>query len=267
MKKFVAILISTLVFSMPVTGSENKLKDDIRKILKNNPSIIIDVINENPGIFIEAIQNASKKAQALNAAQRENEEKRKLDAAFANPLKPVIRKDEAIRGTRNAPITIVEYSDFQCPYCVKGNQTVQALMKKYKGKIQFIYKHLPLSFHREAKITARYYEAIRMQSNKLAFKFHDSVFADIKKLRDGEKALKSIAKKAGVNMKKLEQTLKNKIDVINARIQEDMNEASKFDFQGTPGFLVNGIPVKGAYPLEHFVGIIEQLQKRKLITL
>ena len=102
---------------------------------------------------------------------------------------------------------------------------------------------------------------------KLAFKFHDSVFADIKKLKGGEKALKALAKKAGVNMKKLKQTLKNKMDIINARIQEDMNEASKFNFQGTPGFLVNGIPVKGAYPLEHFDGIIEQLQKRKLITL
>lgn len=267
MKKFVAILISSLVFSIPVIGSASELKDDVRKILKNNPSIIIDVINDNPGIFIEALQNASKKAQALNAAQMDNAEQSKLEAAFSNPLKPVIRKDEAIRGKRNAPITIVEYSDFQCPYCVRGNQTVKALMKKYKGNIQFIYKHLPLSFHREAKRTAQYYEAIRMQSPKLAFKFHDSVFADIKKLKGGEKALKALAKKAGVNMKKLKQTLKNKMDIINARIQEDMNEASKFNFQGTPGFLVNGIPVKGAYPLEHFDGIIEQLQKRKLITL
>lgn len=267
MNKFVTILISSLLFSMPVTGSENELKDKVRQIIKNNPSIIIDVINENPAVFIEALQNASRKAQALDAAQRENEEQRRFDAAFANPLKPVIRKDEAIRGTRNAPITIVEYSDFQCPFCVRGNQTVKALMKKYKGKIQFVYKHLPLSFHSEAKNTARYYEAIRMQSNKLAFKFHDTVFADIKKLRGGEKALKSIAKKAGVNMKELAQTLKNKMDVINARIQEDMNEASKFNFQGTPGFLVNGIPVKGAYPIEHFDGIIEELQKRKLISL
>ncbi len=267
MNKIVTVLISSLVFLMPVAGSASELKDEVRQILKNNPSILIEVINENPAIFIEALQNASRKAQVLDAAQREKAEKRKFDAAFANPLKPVIRKDEAIRGTRNAPITIVEYSDFQCPYCVRGNQTVEALMKKYKGKIQFVYKHLPLSFHSEAKNTARYYEAIRMQSNKLAFRFHDIIFADIKKLRGGEKALKLLAKKAGVNMKKLKQTLKNKMDVINARIQEDIDEASKFDFQGTPGFLVNGIPVKGAYPLEHFDGIIEQLQKRKLISL
>ncbi len=267
MKKFVAIVISSLMISVPVIGSAKELKDEVRQILKDNPSIIIDVINENPAVFIEALQNASRKAQALDVAQRENAEQRKLDAAFSNPLKPVIRKDEAIRGTRNAPITIVEYSDFQCPYCVRGNQTVKALMKKYKGKIQFIYKHLPLSFHSEAKNTARYYEAIRMQSNKLAFRFHDIIFSDIKKLRGGEKALKLLAKKVGVNMKKLEQMLENKMDIINARIQQDIDEASKFDFQGTPGFLVNGIPVKGAYPLEYFDGIIEQLQKRKLISL
>jgi len=267
MKKLVAILFSILVFLMPSMSSANELKDDVREILKNNPSILVDVINENPGIIIEALQNASKKAQALNAAQREQADKRKRDAAFSNPLKPVIRNDEAIRGTRGAPITIVEYSDFQCPYCAKGNETVQALMKKYKGKIQFIYKHLPLSFHSEAKNTARYYEAIRMQSNKLAFKFHDNVFADIKKLHEGEKALIALAKKSGVNMKKLQKTLINKNDVINSRIQQDISEAAKFNFQGTPGFLVNGIPVKGAYPLEYFDGIIEELQKRKLISL
>ena len=267
MKKFVVIIIATFMFSVSFAGNASELKDDVREILKNNPSIIIDVINENPTVFIEAIQNASKKAQALKASQREAAEKRKFDAAFSNPLKPVIRKDEAIRGKRGAPITIVEYSDFQCPYCVRGNDTVKALMKKYKGNIQFVYKHLPLSFHREAKKAAQYYEAIRMQSANLAFNFHDNVFADISKLRSGEKALKSFAKEAGANMKKLAKTLKDKMSVINARIQEDINEASKFNFQGTPGFLVNGIPVKGAYPIEHFDSIIEQLQKRKLISL
>ena len=267
MKKFIVLFVSSVIFFTPLTSSAKDLKDDVREILKNNPSIIIDVINENPGIFIEALQNASKKAQAMGAAQREKSEKRKFDAAFANPLKPVIRKDEAIRGKRNAPITLVEYSDFQCPYCVRGNETVKALMKKYKGSVQFVYKHLPLSFHSEAKNTARYYEAIRMQSNELAFKFHDTVFADIQKLRGGDKALKALAKKAGANMKKLKQTLKNKSDIINARIQSDINEAGKFGFQGTPGFLVNGVPVKGAYPLEYFDGIIDQLQKRKLIKL
>ena len=105
-------------------SSADELKDDTRDILKNNPSILVDVINENPGIIIETLQNASKKAQARNAAQREQADIWKRDTAFSNPLKPVIRKDEAIRGIRGAPITIIEYSDFQCPYSAKGNEKI-----------------------------------------------------------------------------------------------------------------------------------------------
>lgn len=267
MKKLLSILLSCMLFSLPTIGSTQELKDEIKDVLKKNPSILIEVINENPVIFIEALQKASRKAQALGAAQKQESGQAKLEAAFANPFKPLIRKDEAIRGTRGAPIVIVEYSDFQCPYCSRGNATVKTLLKKYKGKIQFIYKHLPLSFHSEAKKTAQYYEAIRMQSDKLAFKFHDNIFVDINKLKGGEKALKALAKKSGVNMKKLKQTLKNKIDSINARIQDDINEAQKFGFQGTPAFVVNGIPIEGAYPVDYFEGLIKEFQKRKMIKL
>lgn len=267
MKKFAVILMSSLLFSIPLSSSAKDLKDEVRAILKNNPSIIIDVINENPRIFMDALQNAAKKARAHQEANRDQEEARQMERAMANPLKAKIRSDEAIRGTRNAPITIVEYSDFQCPYCVRGSKTVEALMKKYKGKIQFIYKHLPLSFHDKAKITAQYYEALRMQSNNLAFKFHDAVFEDISKLKKGESYLKSLAKNVGANMSQLKRTLKNKKSDIDARIQEDINEASKFGFNGTPGFLVNGVPVKGAYPITHFDLIIKKLQERKLVKL
>lgn len=267
MNKIFSILLASIIFSISATASAQNLKNEIKDVLKKNPSILIEVINENPVLFIEALQNASRKAQALSATKKQKSANAKLEAAFANPLKPKIRKDEAIRGTRGAPITIVEYSDFQCPFCSRGNETVKTLMKKYKGKIQFVYKHLPLSFHSEAKKTAQYYEAIRMQSDKLAFKFHDNIFVDINKLKGGEKALKALAKKSGANMKKLASTLKNKIDSINKRIQDDINEAQKFGFQGTPAFIVNGIPIEGAYPVDYFEGLIAEFQKRKMIKL
>ena len=267
MKQSLSVMLTTLALSMPLISAADDLKDDVSKILKENPSIIIDLINENPGIFMDAIRNAAQKDKELSDSRRGEIQKKKMESAFANPLKPLIRKDEAIRGKRNAPLTIVEYSDFQCPYCVKGNETVQALLKKYKGKIQFIYKHLPLSFHDQAHTSAQYYEAIRMQSDKLAFKFHDEIFKDNTKLRGGEKALKAMAKNVGVNMKKLSRTLKDKKEIINKRIEQDVNEARKFGIQGTPGFLVNGIPVKGAYPVDYFEGLIQQLKERKLVKL
>lgn len=270
MKPFAAIVtlvISAAMLSTPALSSAKDLKDEIREVIKNNPSIIADVIKENPVLIMEALQDASQNARAVMEAQREKREQEKFEAAFKNPLTPTIRKDEAIRGNKNGPITLVEYSDFQCPYCARGNETVQALLKKYKGKIRFIYKHLPLSFHAQARLTSQYYEAVRMQSDELAFTFHDNIFKDIGKLKEGEKYLESVAKASGVNMSKLKSTLKNKKAEIDARINEDMAEASKFGMQGTPGFLVNGVPVRGAYPIAHFDMIINKLQELNLVKL
>ena len=136
---------------------------------------------------------------------------------------------------------------------------------EYKGKIQFVYKHLPLSFHPNAMPAAKYFEAIRLQSKEKAGKFHDEIFENFSKVRNGEKFFKAIAKKLNVDMKKLEKDLDS--DVVEKRINEDLAEAKKFGFQGTPGFLINGIPVKGAYPASHFEEIVKELVKRGKLKL
>ena len=155
---------------------------------------------------------------------------------------------------------MVEYSDFECGYCARGLDTVQALLKKYDGKIQFIYKHLPLSFHRNAMVASKYYEGVRLQSEEKAFKFHDEIFRNQGKLKNGEPFLKSLAKKLKVNMAKLAKDIKSA--KIEARIREDMTEAAKFGFRGTPGFLINGISISGAVPPTHFDNIIDKMVKK-----
>jgi protein-disulfide isomerase len=72
-------------------------------------------------------------------------------------------------------------------------------MKKYEGKIRFVYKHLPLSFHEQAMISAQYFEAIRLQSNDLAFKFHDEIFKNQSKLKNGVAFLDATAKAVGAD--------------------------------------------------------------------
>lgn len=246
--------------------SEKQVGEKVREAIKKDPSIITDAIKENPADFIMAFQNAAKNAQAEMAKKREEDEAKKLEESFDNPLVPEIRDDEAIRGTKGAPITLVEYSDFECPFCTRGYNTVQELMKKYEGKIQFVYKHLPLSFHRQAMIASQYYEAIRLQSNEKAFKFHDRVFAEQKKLgSSGEKFLKKIAKDVGANMSKLKKDVNSQ--AVLDRIEADQKEAAKFGMQGTPGFLINGVPVKGAYPTSHFVDIVNKLKEKGKIKL
>jgi len=256
------ILAAILIFSL-FAGCQPS-KESIGKLLKENPKILTDAIEANPAEFVESFQKAIKNAQSALAKKRDEDEKKKLEDSFSNPLKPVITDDQ-IRGEKNAVLTLVEYSDFECPFCTKGYNTVTELMQKYGKKIRFVYKHLPLSFHRQAMISAQYFEAIKIQNTEKAYKFHDEIFENQSKLKSGEPFLKSIAKKVGANMAKLSKDLHSE-KVMNI-IKADQAEAAKFGMQGTPGFLLNGIPVKGAYPASHFDGIIEELKKRGKVAL
>ncbi|MBY0413605.1 MAG: thioredoxin domain-containing protein, partial [Bdellovibrionales bacterium] len=197
--------------------------------------------------------------------KREEDEKKKLEESFDKPLAAVIRSDESIRGSKDAPLTLVEYSDFECPFCSRGYQTVMDLMKKYDGKIRFVFKHLPLSFHEQAMISAQYYEAIRLQDEKKAFAFHDEIFQNQAKLKNGVAFLDAAAKKVGADLGKVKKDING--DKVKDRIAADMKEAGEFGMQGTPGFLLNGVPVRGAYPADYFVGLVDELQKRGKVKL
>ena len=242
-----------------ITGcsSDQKFKDQLEKTLKENPDIIFNTIKENPSAFIQTFQETGKIVQEKMVKERKEQEDQQLKNAFSNPLIPTIDKSTLIRGNTDAPITIVEYSDFECPFCAKGFDTVEAIMKKYPGKVRFIYKHLPLSFHPQAMISAQYYEAIALQSKEKAFKFHDQIFKNQSKLKQGEKFLSKIAKDLKVDLLKLKKDINS--ELINSRITNDINEAKKFGFSGTPGFILNGIPIKGAFPAEYFDEIISKL--------
>jgi len=261
--KLLVVFLSAALFAS--CTSDEKLKEQMTKILQENPKVLTDAIEKHPAEFITAPQNAAKNAQEEMGKKREEDEKKKLEESFDKPLVAEIRKDESIRGPKDAPITLVEYSDFECPFCSRGYETVQALLQKYNGKIRFIYKHLPLSFHEQAMISAKYYEAIRLQDEKKAFAFHDEVFKNQRKLKNGEAFLQATAKQVGADMARLKKDLNS--DAVTKRIEEDQKEAANFGMQGTPGFLLNGVPVRGAYPTEYFVQLVDELQKRGKLKL
>ena len=255
-----------LLFSLCLTACQKSLlKEDLAHILQENPEIMTDAIKKNPVEFIEAFRDAAGAAQSALAEKRKKAEDKKRKEYFDKPLRPLIRDDESIRGTKGAPLILVEYSDFECGYCARGFNTVMELMKKYDKKVQFIYKHLPLSFHQNARLASQYYEAIRLQDEKKAFRFHDEIFKQQRKLKRGGPFLKKLALKLKLDMKKLARDIKSK--KVAKRIEQDEKEARKFGIQGTPGFILNGIPIKGAHPLESFVSIIEELEKQGKVKL
>jgi protein-disulfide isomerase len=187
-------------------------------------------------------------------------EQERMEKEFAQPKEPVIEKDRAVIGTKSAPITIVAYSDFQCPYCKNGFNTIETVRKKYGSKIRFMFKHFPLSMHPMAMPAAKRFEAIALQSSQKAYRFHDAVFKNQDGLTTGgEKFLDGLAKKIGANVEKMKKDLDS--DTVKKHIDSDMAEAQKFGISGTPGFIVAGIGLYGAYPPEAFYAVIDRRLK------
>ena len=255
------ILLFGLFFAL-LAGcvSKKDLAGEMREAIKRDPTIITEAFKEHPKEMLDAISS-------LASARREIEQEKEAEARkkeYEEPKNPLIRPDESIRGTKGAPLVLVEYSDFQCSYCARGFKTVQSLLKKYEGKIQFIYKHLLLSFP-HSKMASQYYEAIRLQDEKKAFKFHDEIFNNQRKLQKGESFLKSLAKKVNADMNRLSKDIKS--SKVAERIEQDVKEAAEMGFRGTPGFLINGVTIKGAYPPEAFDKIVNDLVEMGKITL
>lgn len=246
----ISLLALTLVNCAP---SAKQLKEAIEK----DPSIVFVAIEKDPEAFIEVVNKAAQNAQRKAQEKAVAEEGKKRDEEFAKPLTAAVEEGRVIFGPKDAKITIIEYSDFECPYCSKGHATIDEVMKAYPKDVRVVYKHLPLDFHPMAMPAARYFEAIAMQDHAKAEKFYNLVFENQGDLRSKKEAfLKETAKKVGADVKKVEKDLNN--EAITKRIEADMAEARKFDFSGTPGFLINGVSLRGAYPFSEFKEIIER---------
>lgn len=242
-----------VVFQLGCTPS----KEGLTKLIEENPEIVFNAIEKNPKAFIDTVNKAAKQAQMDAQKDREAEEKAQFEEEFKNPKQPTIDEKRVIFGNAKAPVTIVEYSDFECPYCVRGYNTIKKVLEEYGDKVRVIYKHLPLDFHPLAEPAAKYFEAIALQDHAKAQKFHDMIFDNQGELKsDREKFLDKAATKVGANLARVKKDINS--DVVKSRVAADIEEARKFEFSGTPGFLINGVSLKGAYPFPEFKKIIDR---------
>lgn len=248
------ILVASLAFALSSCAPSSKA---LKEAIEKDPSIVFVAIEKDPEKFMDVVQEAAKKAQGNKADKAAREEEGKRDEEFKNPLKPVVESDRAILGKADAPITIVEYSDFECPFCSRGYATVAEVKKEYGDKVRLVFKHLPLDFHPKAMPAAKYFEAVARQGADKAYKLHDLIFENQNDLRaKGEAFLNDAAKKAGADLAKLKKDLAD--PKLMTRINADIEEAKKFGINGTPGFIINGVSLRGAYPFPEFKKIIDR---------
>jgi protein-disulfide isomerase len=246
-----------VVISAPAC-SPSPSPDQLRKALKQHPEILAEAIREHPEEIMAALRVAADSAQKLDRGRMTRAEDERIGRELAHPRQPVIGPTRAVRGDRSAPITIVVYSDFQCPYCRRDVPVLQSLLAKYPGKVRLLLKQTPLTIHTHARAAAQMFEAIRMQDEGRAWRYFDLVFENQERLgAEGTRYLEVAAQQVGADLSRAQRDAAG--GEVSHIIESDLAEFQAFGFSGTPGFLVNGVMLDGAHPPEDFERIITRI--------
>lgn len=225
-------------------------KDDKQLFMvSGNP---IDVSRSLEDVQAELAKRAAEEAKA--AAARADE------LAQASNGAPV-------KGNPEAPVTIVEFSDFQCPYCSRGTATMNEILAKYGDDVKVVFKHFPLGFHPWAKPAAIAANCARSQKPDAFWTLHDGYFANQKEITPENVIEKSKGYLAntGVDLAQWSDCATNQeseaYKAAAAAVDADQAFGQRVGVSGTPGFFVNGEFVNGAQPITAFEPLIEAAKK------
>jgi protein-disulfide isomerase len=177
---------------------------------------------------------------------------------FAAVMKKISLKGAPERGPKNAKVTIVEYSDFECPFCGRGYQTIEnQVLKEYGNKVRFVYKNFPLPMHpwaQEAAISA----ACALQQKQDAFwtlyHYYFSNQRDINPQNLKDKTLEAL-KNSNIDTAEFTACVSNKKTL--PEVKKDMAEGQSVGVSGTPSFIINGRSLVGAQPYQSFKSVID----------
>jgi protein-disulfide isomerase len=172
--------------------------------------------------------------------------------------------DSAVKGAPDALVTIVEFSEFQCPFCSRVLPTIEQVMKEYQGKVRVVFKHRPLPFHKRAMPAANFALEARAQKGDEGFwKAHDLLFKNQKALEDAD--LEKYAAELGLDVAKVKTAIStNKYGSV---IATDQELADDVEAGGTPHFFINGRRLTGAQPFDAFKKVIdEELKKAEALV-
>ncbi len=172
-------------------------------------------------------------------------------------------KGAPLKGAESAIVTIVEYSDFECPFCGRVNPTMKQIMEtpEYAGKVRVIFKHNPLPFHKNAALAAEASLAAHAQGK--FWEMHDKLFDNMKALTRPD--LEKYATEIGLDMVKFKEALDK--NTYKDAVAKDLADAGKAGVKGTPHFLVNGKAISGAQPFEAFKTVIDtEIKEMETLT-
>jgi protein-disulfide isomerase len=173
---------------------------------------------------------------------------------------PRVAVDDAgrpARGPSDAPVQIVEFSDFQCPFCQRAYPTVMQVLKTYGDRVRLVYRHYPLQNHPAARPAA---EASACAADQGKFwEYHDKLFANASRLSDAD--LKQHAADLGLDAQKFNACVDTR--KFQGDVEADRVAGDEAGVSGTPAFFINGRPISGAQPFEAFKRVIDEELARR----
>lgn len=208
-----------------------------------------DEAKERLRLDLETQARMDKYRQTLKELRQEAS----LEIFLREPRWPwrTIADGSPVLGAKNSAVTIVEFADFQCPYCRSSQQVIKELLKAYPDDVRIIFKHLPLDNHSQAFTAAR--AAFCAGKEGRFWEYHDSVFA-LRKL--GMDDLRKTAESLKLPLTKFDACLSS--EDSREAITQDKREAARWGIASTPTFMVNGKIIQGATDLDLFKSLIEQ---------
>jgi len=214
-------------------GDEGQVREQIRAHLQNQK------LQATREAFLRSLRSQAKVVVHLKAP-------------------PVFRAQVAadgapFKGSATAPVTIVEFSDFHCPFCKRVQPTLAQLVSKYDGKVKLVHRDFPIDqLHPAAR---KAHEAARCANDQGKFwAYHDKLYENAPKASPEQ--LKAYAKEVGLDLAAFEQCVSS--GKYQAAVQKDNDEGTRAGVTGTPAFFINGRLLSGAQPLESFVSLIEE---------
>ncbi|MBK4730065.1 thioredoxin domain-containing protein [Oxynema sp. CENA135] len=245
--RFISFILCTLLVCSTVLTScttSNSATDDTQLEQK-----VLEVIRENPEVILESVQQY----QQQKEEQMQQARQKFLQQMLENPGSTI--EDSPTKGASDRKIVLLEFSDFQCPFCARAHETVKTFMEKHNDTVTLAYKHLPLASIHPQAIPASKAAWAAQQQDKF-WDYYDALFEQQNRL--GEELYLEIARNLKLDLEQFNRDREGQA-ATNA-IEKDLQLAKTLGINGTPFFIMNGETFAGAVELSEMENVLAKVQ-------
>lgn len=234
--------------------TEQEINDFYKKIKESGQAKEIEEQDLKNRIF------SYLKQEKIQSSILEEISKLKKKYRYKEPFERVniqISSNDPVKGNPNGKIVIVEFSDFECPYCLRFQETGKQILSKYGDKIKWVFKDFPLDFHKNAMGAHLAATCVQQLKPENFWKFYDTIFNPNRTSKVFEKEfLRENAINLGISPSAYDECIKN--PKTFEKVQNNIEEGTKNGVSGTPAFFINGRKITGAQPFSVFEEIIQE---------